>query len=187
MNTLTTIIQEHFPESKEIPKQSIRFSKQIRKMCEQNVCGSYGKFWVCPPAVAPLAELIETITGYERCRVVYRLYDIESSYDFKGMMAGMTDFRDRLIKMKNYFPNGIESLVLGAGSCNLCKKCTYPEGEPCQRPEDALVSLEASGIDVVRLMSENGMKYNNGANTVTYIGAVMFNSVPLIQNFTNLV
>jgi hypothetical protein len=37
-----------------------------------------------------------------------------------------------------------------------------------------IVSLEACGIDVMRLMKVNGLPYYGGPNTVTYIGGLAF-------------
>ncbi|MFC1532843.1 DUF2284 domain-containing protein [Thermodesulfobacteriota bacterium] len=73
--------------------------------------------------------------------------------------------------MKNY--SQLKFKILGAGGCSQCKQYTYIDEEPCRRPDDALVSLEACGIDVIRLMKDNGLKYYNGKNTVTYIGGIM--------------
>ena len=92
------------------------------------------------------------------------------------MLSGIADFRNRLIKLRNDFPEGIKHMILGAGYCPLCKKCSYIDGVKCKRPNDAFISMEACGIDVMRLMKENKLKYNNGKNTVTYIGAVIYDS-----------
>jgi len=43
-------------------------------------------------------------------------------------------------------------------------------------PDRAMPSLEAYGINVSLLAKTSGMKYINGANTVTYFGAVLFNA-----------
>ena len=101
---------------------------------------------------------------------------MKSSFDFKGMMSGAGDFNTRLLVMKEDIGKQCSQLkfkILGAGECSICEKCTYVDGVPCRRPDDALVSLEACGIDVIKLMKDNGLKYNNGKNTVTYIGGIM--------------
>lgn len=89
------------------------------------------------------------------------------------MMAGVDDFTDKLLKLQMELKGGERYLFLGAGGCRLCKKCTYPN-EPCRRPEEAIVSAEAYGIDVMKLMRDNQLKYNNGPNTVTYIGGMLY-------------
>jgi predicted metal-binding protein len=66
-------------------------------------------------------------------------------------------------------------LLLGAGACMICEKCTYPDSESCRLPHKAVPSLEACGIDVMRLSRQVGVKYHNGKNTVTYFGVVLHN------------
>ena len=63
--------------------------------------------------------------------------------------------------------------LLGAGSCSLCEKCTYPDA-PCRFPQKAKRSMEACGIDVVSLSKSCGINYTNGANTVTYFSVIYF-------------
>jgi len=65
-------------------------------------------------------------------------------------------------------------LHLGAGGCGVCKTCAKRTNEPCRYPKLAMASLEAYGINVSRLAAAAEMKYTNGANTVTYFGAVLF-------------
>jgi predicted metal-binding protein len=91
------------------------------------------------------------------------------------MIAGGTDFKGRLLALKKEIQAlgpPLDFLVLGAGGCRLCDPCAYVDREPCRRPDDAIVSLEACGIDVMRLMKDNGLKYDNGKNTVTFIGGI---------------
>ena len=173
MNNISEIIKRHF-HSKEISIEKIHISLEVRKMCKQNVCGQYNKNWTCPPAVDSLDIIKERITQFNKCFVVYKVYDLKSSIDMKGMIEGAKDFSKTLIKMKSSFNSKINHMILGAGACSLCEKCAYIDGEKCRRPSDALISVEASGIDVMKLMKDNGLKYNNGKNTVTYIGLVFF-------------
>ena len=143
-------------------------------MCEQNACGHYNKNWVCPPAVDSLDKFRLKISKFHTFVVIYKVYDIINSFDFKGMVAGVVDFRNRLIGLRKDFPESMTVMILGAGPCALCKECAYLKGEACKRPDDAFVSMEACGIDVVQLMKDNDLKYHNGQNTVTYIGAVLY-------------
>ncbi len=176
MKNVITIIEKHFPNCKEASKDSISILEEVRQMCEQNACGQYGKSWTCPPAVDSLDNLKKTLTKFKTFIIVYKVYDLESSFDFEGMLSGVVDFRTSLLNMKKDFHEGFQFLILAAGSCFLCKKCGYLDGVKCKHPDDAFISVEACGIDVMGLMKDNGLKYNNGQNTVTYIGAVLYDS-----------
>ena len=71
------------------------------------------------------------------------------------------------------FPE-LRYMVMGAGPCMVCKTCSCIDAEPCRFPEKAHPSLEACGIDVIRLCKKVGVTYNNGLNIVTYFGMLLF-------------
>ena len=169
---------KYFSNMKEIPRTGITLSEEVRNLCKQNTCGFYGKNWTCPPAVDSLDAFREQFARFDSMLIVYRICSVKDSFDWKGMMAGADEFKERFQALKKEV--AAEDLdgsymFLGAGGCNLCDPCAYSEGEPCRSPGDAIVSLEACGIDVMRLMKDHGMKYYNGKNTVTYIGGILFN------------
>ena len=65
-------------------------------------------------------------------------------------------------------------LLLGAGPCVVCKECASNKNKPCRHPDKAFPSVEACGVDVMSLSKSVGLAYNNGKNTVTYIGAILY-------------
>lgn len=174
MADIVSVVKEYFPLHKEIPVDAIELKEEVRKLCEQNTCGNYNKNWTCPPAIGPIQDSIEKFKKYAKFIVVYEVYQLADSFDWRGMTAGGKDFRDRLLKMKHQMDEHEDFLVLGAGGCHLCEKCTYPEGKPCRNPEDAIISCEAYGMDVMSLMKKNDLKYNNGPNTMTLIAGVLY-------------
>jgi predicted metal-binding protein len=179
MSRIVMAAENHFSHVKEISVDRISLVDEVRKMCEQNRCGQYGKNWTCPPAVGSIDAFRAELAQFDSSVVVYQVYSIKNSFDWNGMMSGITDFGKRLLAMKKEIEMECPRprfLVLGAGSCRLCEECTYVQGEACRRPDDACVSIEACGIDVVRLMKDHGLNYHNGKNTVTYIGLIMYSS-----------
>ncbi|ACL06582.1 conserved hypothetical protein [Desulfatibacillum aliphaticivorans] len=172
-------VQRFFDHYKDISCDEVPFSPMVRKMCEANRCGSVGKSWTCPPAIAPVEELQAGLEKYERFLIVDKVYELESSYDWKGMMAGAKDFQDRIQNLRKAIKESLapeDFVVLGVGACQVCETCSYVDGEPCRFPEKALYSVEAYGIDAMKMMKDAGLKYYNGPNTVTYIGGVFFQS-----------
>jgi len=174
MSSIIKIIEKNFPGSKEIDGNGIVIDERVREMCKQNVCGHYDRNWTCPPAVSSLDEIRCKLAQFNSAVIIFRIYGIKSNFDLKGMVDGISDFRSRLVKMKHDFPEDGEFMILGVGSCLLCEKCAYIDGKKCKNPEDAFISVEASGIDVMRLMKDNGLNYHNGPKTVTYIGMVFY-------------
>ena len=181
MLAIKRIARNHFSNVNEVDFGKVVVSPEVRKLCERNACGYYGRNWMCPPAVEPLEDFKHKIRRFNRFIVVHQVYPVKSSMDWNGMMDGARHFKEKLMEMRKEMEgqgSGTCFLTLGVGACHVCKECSYVDGEPCRRPADAMVSLEACGIDVMRLMKDNGLKYYNGKNTVTYIGGVMFADDP---------
>ena len=167
-----------FTDMKEVPSTGITLRKEVRDLCKQNTCGYYGKNWTCPPAVPPLSTFKERFGLFDTFLVVYQVYPTQGSFDWKGMMAGAVLFKKNLQDMKTALEAVSQTnqfLILGMGPCDLCEPCSYVDGEPCRNPEEAIISLEACGIDVMRLMKEHGLNYYNGKNTVTLVGGILYN------------
>lgn len=177
MNTLEEILkQAGVFEYGIVDTQEIRFRQEVRSMCEDNRCGHYGKSWACPPAVGTVEECEKRIKHFEKMLVFSVKYDLEDSFDFEGMQEGMKQFKKTCRKLDHSIrPYAEDVLILANEGCDLCEKCTYPDA-PCRCPEQAHGSLEGYGIMVSELAKQAGVKYINGANTVTYFGAVSHHS-----------
>ena len=159
-----------------LPVEQIPFEASFRSLCEQNSCGKYGTCWMCPPLVGPIEPLMARARTYSTALVYQSIGHLEDSYDFEGMMAtakAMNQLcqriRDRVEPMLGGRP-----LYLGAGACLLCPRCAALDQQPCRFPDRAMPSLESYGVNVSALAPLCGMKYINGPNTVTYFGAVLF-------------
>jgi predicted metal-binding protein len=103
-------------------------------------------------------------------------YELEDSTDFEAMLEGAKDFRriarnvDEAVK-----PQLSDYLILSNEGCDMCESCTYPDA-PCRFPGRVQGSIEGYGIFVSKLAQQAGMRYNNGENTITYFGAMLYNS-----------
>lgn len=178
IRSLKQLVDKYFDHSKSIPISKIPFDSEVRKLCEQNMCGKYGKSWTCPPAAGTLEKLHTKLTGFDHFLIFYKIYTLEDSFDWEGMMNSVKDFQSRIFELKKKIEKenpGFDYFVLGAGACQICDNCTYyPQRKSCRFPEKALFSVEAFGINAMKMMKDNGLKYNNGHNTVTYIGGLFY-------------
>ena len=154
----------------------ISFDKSFRSMCASNVCGNYGKSYMCPPDVGEIGSLIEKAKAYRYAIVYQTIGMLEDSYDFEGMMEAGQRHTALSQKVRDLFEQkGFQNaLHLGAGGCRLCPVCGKKTGEPCRYPDRAMSSLEAYGVNVSELATQCNMRYINGTNTVTYFGAALF-------------
>ncbi|MCW3490011.1 DUF2284 domain-containing protein [Dethiobacter alkaliphilus] len=157
--------------------REIVFSEDVRMYCEMNSCGQYGKNWACPPGVGPVSDLKAKVERYDKGLVLQTVHPLSDSFDFEGMMAGQKEHEAILeeVSLLVSQKHGIyETLLLGAGPCEVCKQCTYTDGKPCRFPEKKRESLEACGIDVVKLAGDCRIPYKHSGNTVAYIGIILF-------------
>lgn len=159
-----------------IPVTDVTTDPSFRALCEKNVCGNYGKNWTCPPDAGDIVELIGRVRSYAYILVYQSVGSLEDSYDFEGMVEAAKKHSRLMAGVRAEMKNEPFSryLNLGAGGCNICETCAKRTNEPCRHPGEAVVSLEACGVNVSELAKSAGMKYINGQNTVTYFGAVLF-------------
>ncbi len=156
--------------------ENIPFFPELRKACEENYCGNYGRNWKCPPHVGEINQLIAQAKTYQTALIFQKIYPLEDSFDFEGMMTAGADFRNILHEIGQTATSLFKDcLVLGAGGCNHCQTCAILEEQPCRFPNISYASLEAYGIQVSTTAELCGMKYINGVNTVTYFGGILFN------------
>ena len=163
-----------FTEYGYVPMDRLQFRADVRKICEGNSCHSYGSSWACPPAVGTLEECRRRVGQYDTMLLFTKKYALESSFDFEAMGEGLRDFKkttDRFHKDLDSVLSGF--LLLSNEGCGRCARCTYPD-EPCRFPELLHHSLEGYGFVVSELAREAGVRYNNGPDTVTFFGALLF-------------
>ena len=152
----------------------IPFTKEVRAACEANLCGRYGKSWACPPGAGDWEELRDHYKNYKNALVYTTKHDLEDSFDIEGMDEGRIQHEKLDQTVLGLLENEKEPFeLLGAGSCSLCEKCTYPDA-PCRFPDQLYPAIEGHGILVNLLAARAGIRYINGPDTVTYFGGLFF-------------
>ena len=150
----------------------ISFETELRKACEANYCGNYGKNHACPPGIGSADELIARAKSYSRILVFQTVSPLEDSFDFEGMKAAQSRHSEIAAQVDTLFD--MPHLQLTAGGCSLCERCAGYDGMPCRHPDKAVSSLEAYCIHVAKLAGKCGMKYINGQDTVTYFAGFLY-------------
>lgn len=157
-----------------IPVAHLHYAQEVRAACEKNICRGYGATWACPPAVGTVEECRARVAHYDTMLLFARCYQLEDSFDFEGMMESLVDFKKQVDVFADRLPSQLSDyLLLSNEGCHRCKECTYPSA-PCRFPEKLYHALEGYGFIVSKLASQAGIRYHNGANTVTYFGALLF-------------
>ena len=162
-----------FWEAGFIATEQIHFSEEIRQICEGNVCRHYAKTWACPPAVGTVEACAARCRRFDTMLLLSGKYDLEDSFDYEGMIAGMRDFKHLMEKLDDAARARLgECLFLSNEGCGRCAACTYPDA-PCRFPQRLHHAIEGYGLNVSELARQAGVRYVNGPNTVTYFGAVL--------------
>jgi predicted metal-binding protein len=142
-------------------------------MCAADRCRHYGKSWTCPPATPSLEHNRALLARYKTGVLVQTTGTPEDEFDLEGMQeigrTHMRCFREMYRALRAEYPG---LLALGAGGCDLCEACAYPDA-PCRRPAEATTSMEAFGLVVSDACKANGMKYNYGPGTMTFTGCFL--------------
>jgi predicted metal-binding protein len=90
-------------------------------------------------------------------------------FDYDAMRDAGIRHGENLERFARMYP---EALVLGAGPCERCRACAYPEG-PCRCPEGPRFSMEAAGIIVSEVCAAHNLPYYRGPNTITYTACAL--------------
>ena len=150
-------------------------SAEFREACRQNICGLWGRCWMCPPDVGEIEPLMAELRTYQHALWYQTIGELEDSFDFEGM----TETKKQHLRISQKIEEKVKPVLgrhlhLSCGGCGLCERCTRLDDQPCRFPDKAMTSLEAYGVDVYQTTKTTGLKYINGQNTVTYFSAVLF-------------
>jgi predicted metal-binding protein len=147
---------------------TIHLLPEVREMCKDNTCGVYGCRWSCPPGCGTLEECEARVRKYKKGILVQTVGELEDSMDFEGMMEAEKNHKAHFMEARKLLQEKFPGmLALGAGACEVCQKCTYPD-KPCRFPEKSISSMESYGMLVNQVCTDNQMKYYYGPGTIAY-------------------
>lgn len=160
-----------------INTSEIQYSETFREYCKQNTCGKYGTNWMCPPAIKSFEECKADVLSYSQGVLLQTVYTLEDSFDYDGMVKAQEIHEKTFRRILEYIHlncHSVNFLALNAGDCTVCEKCTYSDRIDCRFPQKAVASIEAYCIDVNALLKSCNLSYNNGPNTVSFVGMFLF-------------
>lgn len=149
---------------------------EVRSMCAANTCNMYDHSWACPPGCGEIADFQRQMNEHEVCLVVQTVAEMEDDFDVETLEEAGERQKERVAALVEAIDEaGLSAgtMVLSAGTCTLCKTCTYPD-EPCRFPDKRLVSMEAAGLVVSEVCTQAGIPYNHGPQTIAYSGCVLY-------------
>ena len=151
----------------------LKARQDVRDMCSADTCHEYGHSWSCPPACGEIDEWQQVYEKKSTCHVFQTVGQMEDEFDFEAMMDAEALHKERVMKLHGLLGEQYpDALLLSAGTCRLCEKCTYPD-EPCRFPNRKLVSMEASGLLVSEVCTLAGTSYNHGPLSIAFVSCVL--------------
>ena len=174
IDELVTLAKEAgFTFAAPLAMDALEFREDVREMCSADLCKSYGRSWSCPPAIGSVERAKERAGAYRRGIIVQTEGALADSFDMDGTAEIMKRHRknfDTLVRqIKAFYP---ACLPMGAGTCRLCRSCTYPD-RSCRHPGKMVSSMEAYGLLVSDVAVRSGLKYNYGENTMCFTSCVL--------------
>ena len=151
------------------------FSNEVRTLCKKNTCRKYGTSWACPPAVGSVKDCKAKCLAYENALMFTTTHVMKKKFDVEGWVLARRkheETTDAVVKALRDYDAAL--LALSSEGCLLCKTCAYPD-KPCRHTENMYPATEGYGILVMEQARICNVKYNNGANTVTYFSMIFFN------------
>ena len=157
--------------------------QDVRDMCRADRCGRWNASWSCPPACGTLEQTAADIRRFDAGLVVQTTGALADEFDY----AAMEDIQRRHKRSFESFARQVrlltgECLPLSAGSCTLCRRCTYPD-RPCRFPQRRMASMEAYGLLMLQpgtahmtedVCRRSGLGYYYGTDTMTYTSCVLY-------------
>ena len=157
-----------FTHTAQLDISTLVFMQEVRDMWNATQCDRYGTSWSCPPACASLEDLRTRVLEYSHGVLVQTVGEIEDSYDWDAILENGLTHKANFGKMWDVLERDYPTVfAMGAGACMLCETCTYPDN-PCRRPERLSASMEACGLLVSKVCTDNGVKYNYGQDKIAF-------------------
>ena len=158
----------------DLDTKTLEFLPEVRDMCAADRCHSYGKTWSCPPACGSIEDWKEKASHYSKGLLLQYIGEREDSFDFEAAMEAGEKCKECLDKLTALMrADGMDFLAMGAGTCTKCKKCTYPDA-PCRFPETLFPSMEACGLFISKVCTDNNLPYNYGDTRIAFTCCVLF-------------
>jgi len=145
-------------------------SLKVLEMCR--TCKRYGTKATCPPYIEKDYKYI--LKQFRICLCMYEKFTCKNLDDWEiiGKESSLVIHDAVKSKVHQLREEGYYFVVgFGAGSCKLCSTCSFP----CSRPDESLIPLEATGVNVCKLMEIVGVKLKFPVKNEFYrIGAVFY-------------
>lgn len=164
-----------FADAAVIDVKEIRFEREFRMYCEQNLCGKYGANYTCPPHCGGEQEMRQKVLQHAHALVVRSLHQ-EVKYSDNSAVRGaqIKHNNDMLALVKQLKKGGLAPLTVGASDCTLCEKCLWDKEKACPHEEDRFSCMSAYCMNVADLAQKCGIDYTYNEGVLSLFGMICF-------------
>ena len=148
-------------------------SERVRIICREE-CERYDTTWACPPAVGSLEECRERMLAYEKAFFFSGAAQTPDILDLSRALAAGKE-HERLTELIDgwFTDHGFDTLTLSARSCDICKRCTWPDRQPCRFPDRCHPCVESYGLVVSEIAGKEGMEFDTGGDAVLWFSLIL--------------
>jgi predicted metal-binding protein len=164
---------------KTVESKDVIFDNRAIYMCKYG-CENYNRNYSCPPYTKNYLKELNS-KGYNKVLLVATSFDIPR-FNLKSLVWIYNTLREINIhkiadNLNSIFSEyNIPYQILSGGPCCRCYACTAQSGSPCKKPNLKLVSLEASGIDCIKTMTNAGYDFEMpNIASINRCAAIFFN------------
>ena len=157
-----------FTNTAVIPADQLVFDPSLRKYCEDNLCGNYGKNYSCPPECGTPEEMKARTEQYRLAWIFQTIAeaDWKDAAALKAVRDGHNARSRRLIGELR--KRGEEGLAMLAGPCSACEVCASAGGSPCNFPEEQVSCISAYCMSAEKMADTAGIPYWCGEGRVAF-------------------
>ena len=161
--------QAGFTKAALLPVERLVFDPALRKYCEENLCGNYGKNYSCPPFCGTPEEMRQRTTPYRKAWIFQTIGEVES-WENAGKIREVRDRHNQNSRalIGTLRAQGLEGLAMLAGPCASCEVCAGWEGEPCRHPEEIPSCISAYCMKAEQMAADAGLLYWCGEGKVAF-------------------
>ena len=157
-----------------VDPKTLEFSERVRWICQQE-CSMYGKSWACPPGVGTVEECKAKCLGYKKALLISTLSEVSDIGSMEATLATRHDHEEITDRVGQILrENGVQPYILSTEACAICGRCAILDGKPCRHPEKMHPCVESQGINIIPTLEENGLEFQYGDNTVTWVSLLLF-------------
>ncbi len=154
--------------------KEIEFKPKLRVLCEDNICGNYGKNYSCPPYSGTVEEHIKKFKNYDKAIVFYTIENISGLEDKIKIDKAIKKIQDITVNVNNFISNlGIEHMTIGSTACKICSPCKISENKECPFKNNVFTSLSSFCIDIESLSKLCNIDIDWNGNKITNIAMVL--------------